>query len=111
MFGKRLYQARKAAGLSLRNLGDRIGFSHAAIKKYEDEKTLPSSDVLIKIADALEVPTEYFLRREIIALEGMKFRKHKNFPKKQLDLITFRVKDQIERRMELENIFPKAAIP
>ncbi len=34
--GVRLQQARKAAGLSLRALADRINLSHAAIKKYED---------------------------------------------------------------------------
>jgi transcriptional regulator with XRE-family HTH domain len=50
----RLQQARKAAGLSLRALADLIPLSHAAIKKYEDGLVYPSSDMLLKLARALD---------------------------------------------------------
>jgi len=60
MFSKRLKQARKAAGLSLRALGDKVGVSQAAIKKYEDDLSKPSSDKLMKLAKALGVRSEYF---------------------------------------------------
>ena len=43
MIGQRLYRARKAAGLSLRDLGAQVGLSHAAIKKYEDGQATPTS--------------------------------------------------------------------
>ncbi len=111
MFSKRLRQARKACGLSLRDLGDQVGVSHAAIKKYEDRKTKPSSDMLLKLAKVLQVRTEYFFRPDIMpALTEIKFRKHKYFPQKQLDIVTHKVIEKIERRIELENLFPKAAI-
>ena len=64
MIGQRLYRARKAAGLSLRDLGARVGLTHAAIKKYEDEQATPPSTTLLKLARALNVRTEYFFRRK-----------------------------------------------
>lgn len=112
MFNKRLLQARKASGLSLRDLGDQVGISHAAIKKYEDGIAKPSSDILLKLAKALQVRTEYFFRPDSMPeLKEIKFRKHKDFPQKQLDAITHKVIEKIECRLELENLFPKASIP
>lgn len=108
MFSTRLQRARKASGLSLRALGKLAGVSHAAIKKYEDGVIMPSSDVLIKLSQALKVRTEYFFRPESIELEGIKFRKHHSLPTKRLDAITHEVIDQIERRVELENLFPQS---
>ncbi len=106
MFSQRLQNARKAKGLSLRALGDAVGLSHAAIKKYEDGGAMPSSDVLIKLARALSVRSEYFFRPETLVLEGIEYRKRSSLPKKRLDAITHEVIDQIERRVELENLFP-----
>jgi transcriptional regulator with XRE-family HTH domain len=57
MIGQRLYRARKAAGLSLRDLGARVGLTHAAITKYEDEQATPPSTTLLKLARALNVRT------------------------------------------------------
>lgn len=106
MIGQRLYRARKAAGLSLRHLGEAIGLSHAAIKKYEDELATPSSATLLKLARALNVRTEYFFRPETAALEKIEYRKRSSLPKKLLEAIEHEVIDQIERRIELEALFP-----
>lgn len=108
MFSTRLHRARKAAGLSLRDLGERTGVSHAAIKKYEDGNSMPSSDILIGLSRALNVRTEYFFRPEQVSLEGIEYRKRSSLPKKKLDAITHEVIDQIERRVELENLFPQS---
>lgn len=110
MFSVRLHRARKAAGLSLRDLGERVGVSHAAIKKYEDGLAMPSSDTLIGLSRALKVRTEYFFRPEPVALEGIEYRKRSSLPKKRLDAITHEVIDQIERRIELENLFPQPPV-
>lgn len=110
MFSVRLHRARKAAGLSLRELGERVGISHAAIKKYEDGIAMPSSDILIGLSRALKVRTEYFFRPEAVALEGIEYRKRSSLPKKRLDAITHEVIDQIERRVELENLFPQSPV-
>lgn len=106
MIGQRLYRARKAAGLSLRDLAAQVDLTHAAIKKYEDEQATPSSSTLLKLARALKVRTEYFFRPETVALDGIEYRKRSTLPKKRLDAITHEIIDQIERRIELENLFP-----
>lgn len=110
MFNTRLHRARKAAGLSLRDLGERVGVSHAAIKKYEDGVAMPSSDILIALSRALKVRTEYFFRPDTVALEGIEYRKRSSLPKKRLDAITHEIIDQIERRIELENLFPQSPV-
>lgn len=110
MFSIRLHRARKAAGLSLRDLGERVGVSHAAIKKYEDGVAMPSSDILIALSRALKVRTEYFFRPDSVALQGIEYRKRSSLPKKRLDAITHEIIDQIERRIELENLFPQSPV-
>ena len=111
MLHTRLQQARKAAGLSLRDLAAIVGVSHAAIKKYEDGLTTPSSDVLIKLAQALNVRVAYFFRPQSVVLSDLEYRKHSALPKKRLKAITHAVTDQIERRLELENLFPHPPKP
>lgn len=110
MLNQRLQRARKAAGISLRDLGSVIGLSHAAIKKYEDGTAMPTSEVLIKLARALSVRTEYFFRPENIVLEGVEYRKRSSLPQKRLNAITHEILDQIERRLELENLFPSPPV-
>ncbi|MDP2283127.1 MAG: XRE family transcriptional regulator [Pseudohongiella sp.] len=110
MFQNRLHNARKAAGLSLRDLGELVGVSHAAIKKYEDGTAMPSSDILIRLSRQLNVRTEYFFRPDTVVLEGVEYRKRSTLPKKQLDAISHKVMDQIERRIELERLFPHSPV-
>ncbi len=110
MLGKRIQRARKALGLSLRDLGEQIAMSHAAIKKYEDNEVTPSSDILIKLAKALHVRVEYFFRPERFTLENIQYRKHADMPERHLEEITAKILDQVERRVELENVFPTAPV-
>ncbi|MHB1757253.1 MAG: helix-turn-helix domain-containing protein [Leptospirillum sp.] len=105
MIGQRLHRARKAAGLSLRELGSRLGLSHAAIKKYEDEQATPTSATLLKLSRALNVRTEYFFRPETVVIDRIAYRKRSTLPKKRLESIEHEVIDQIERRIELESLF------
>jgi len=110
MIGQRINRARKASGLSLRDLGEAVGLSHAAIKKYEDGIATPPSSTLLKMAKALNVRTEYFFRPQTASLEGIEYRKKTSLPRKLLNAIEHEVIDQIERRIELENLFPKSPI-
>lgn len=110
MLGKKIQRARKALGLSLRDLGDQIALSHAAIKKYEDGEVTPSSDVLIKLGKALHVRVEYFFRPERFTLENIHYRKHADMPERHLEEITAKILDQVERRVELENLFPTSPV-
>ncbi|OGT54715.1 MAG: transcriptional regulator, partial [Gammaproteobacteria bacterium RIFCSPHIGHO2_12_FULL_42_10] len=106
MLGSRIQRARKASGLSLRELGDRVQLSHAGIKKYEDSEATPSSDMLIKLAKALNVRVEYFFRPDRFTLEKIQYRKHADISDRDLEEITAKILDQIERRVELESMFP-----
>ena len=60
MLGARLHQARKANGLSLRALAEKVGVSAMMLSKYEREESTPSSSVLIELSKALGVRAEYF---------------------------------------------------
>ncbi len=110
MIGNKIKRARKALGLSFRDLGQQIELSHAAIKKYEDNEVIPSSDILIKLSKVLHVKVEYFFRPEHFTLEKIQYRKHTDMPERQLEEIRAKMLDQIERRIELENLFPSSPI-
>lgn len=110
MIGQRLRHARKILGLSLRDLGDQVGLTHAAIKKYEDEQVTPNSTMLLKLARALKVRTEYFFRPHTVVLDSIEYRKHGNLSRKRLNVIEHEIIDQIERRIELETLFPNPPV-
>lgn len=111
MLSKRLQLARKAAGLSLRELAERVSLSHTAIDKYEKGEAKPSSDILLKLAKVLKVRIEYFFRPDLLSDQQLSFRKHNDIPQKHLDMITHQVIEKIERWLELEKLFPSASIP
>ncbi len=110
MLGNRIQRARKALGLSLRDLGEQVALSHAAIKKYEDNEVTPSSDILIQLAKALHVKVEYFFRPEHFTLKNIRYRKHADMPERHLEEITAKILDQIERRVELESLFTASRV-
>ena len=57
----RLRQLREAAGLSVRELARQIGEQHTNVLYWERTGTLPRSDVLVPIAQALGVTVEQLL--------------------------------------------------
>lgn len=110
MIGKRLRQARTAAGLSMRGLAERAGMSAMAISKYESGKATPSSGALIRLAKALEVPVEYFFRPGQIELQELEYRKHRKLPVKVQTKIEGDVLEQVERFFELKDVLPSGPI-
>ena len=111
MFATRLKQARKAAGLSMSALAEKVGISANAIKKYEHGINMPSSGNLIELARALGVRSEYFFRPIKIKLEDVEYRKHADTPKNLLEQINGDVIDQAERWIELLNLYPNSVKP
>jgi len=111
MFAERLVRARKAAGLSMKALGDEIELSANAIKKYEHGITMPSSTNLLKLAKALSVRTEYFFRPTKVEISGVEYRKRASTPKKILERINGDVYDQAERWQELLEFYPDSVKP
>lgn len=108
MLGARLLQARLAQGMSLRDLADKVTVTAVMLSKYERDDSVPSSEVLLSIAEALGVRTEYFFRQTRIDLERVEHRnKHKwKLPKAAENKVLADVQDQLERWATLDDIIP-----
>ncbi len=112
VFNPGFMQGLAGIGYTLLRLMDTelVGLSHMAISKYEKGSLTPSSDILLKLAKALEVSVEFFFRPETIELGEIKFRKRLRLRKKVEESIKAQIADQIERRLELENLYPNPPI-
>ena len=64
MFSKRLNETRKTKGFTAQNMADQLGLALRSYQFYEGGKRSPSFDTLIKIADILDVSTDYLLCRD-----------------------------------------------
>ncbi len=106
MIGGRIRQARQAAGLSLRALGDKAGVSAMAISKYERDEMTPGSDVLLRLARSLGVRVEFFFRQQTVQLTHVEFRKRASLTKAGEQRILADVCDRLERWQALDEIFP-----
>lgn len=104
MIGNRLQLARKAAGLSLRALADRLDnlVTAQAIVKYEKNRAMPGSQVLLALCKALNVSPDYLLSEREIALHGIEFRKAASAGAKQEKAVQARVVEQLERYLAVE---------
>ena len=60
MFGERLKKARLARGWTQQQLGDRINLQRQSVYQLEQSDN-PTSDVLLRCANALQVSTDYLL--------------------------------------------------
>lgn len=63
VFPERLRTARDKRGLSQADLATRAGFQASAISHFETGTRKPSFDNLRRLADALDVTTDYLLGR------------------------------------------------
>ena len=111
MIGSRLKLAREAAGLSLRQLEDRISnlVSAQAIGKYERDEMMPSSSVLLALAKALSVSPDYLLSKREVALAEIDFRRHTSAGEKEQRAVEAKVLDYAERYLQIEGILPDTA--
>lgn len=57
-FGQTLRSIRKAKGITVKMLKEKVGVSIQAISQYERDVRSPSLEIVKKIADALDVPIE-----------------------------------------------------
>lgn len=92
-------------GWSLQELADNLSLpiSKQALNKYEFGSMNPSSEVLIALAKALDVKPEYFMR-EPLELGVVEFRKHAKLSVKEEESIKERVRDFLERYIEVETL-------
>ena len=106
MIGRRLKVARAAAGLSLRGLEARIGgrVTAQAISKYERDESVPSSGVLLALADALGVSADYLTGDPEVVLEAIEFRKKKITSRREEAHVEGQVVHLLERYLTIETL-------
>ena len=63
MFGKRLNILRKSSGVTALKIANHLNMGIHSYRKYESGHRQPSFETLIKIADFLDVSTDYLLGR------------------------------------------------
>lgn len=101
---KRIKSARILAGLSLRELSNKLEglVSYNAILKYEKAVMMPDSKVLIQMAKVMNVKPDYFFRPFTVEIGKIEFRKRSKLPMKEVYSIKENVTDIISRYVELE---------
>lgn len=106
VFGCRLGQARRMRGLSLRALAEATGgkVSYNALHRYERSEMMPGDDVLLPLADALDMPLDFFFRPFSVKLKGVAFRKTTGLGIKTLEAIQEQAADFFERYLEIEQV-------
>lgn len=72
--GRRIQEARKAAGLSQESLGERLGVSRQAVSKWEADAAVPELENLIAMSRIFGVT--------IGALLGVERKRRRTVPKK-----------------------------
>lgn len=104
IFSKRIKSARILAGFSLRELSEKMDsiVSHNAIKKYEEGLMMPDSKVILQLAKALHVNTDFFFQPYTVNIEKIEFRKKAKLSVKDVNSIKESVTNSIEKYIELE---------
>ena len=106
MFGQRLRLARKRAGLSMRALAERMDpkVTAQAISKYETGKMMPSSAVLVGLAQALDVSLDFLMSSQVEVLDGLEFRKHSSTSARDRAKAEAVLIDNLERYLTIEEV-------
>jgi Zn-dependent peptidase ImmA (M78 family)/DNA-binding XRE family transcriptional regulator len=106
VFGKQLKAARRMANMSMTDLAEAMcgKIKKQSISKYEKGLMLPSSENLIALADALEVPVDYFFKTNTIRIENLAFRKKAKLKNKEYQSLVEKTRDFIEKYLEIESI-------
>jgi transcriptional regulator with XRE-family HTH domain len=112
MIDERLRAARRAAGLSQAEVGQRIGVTNVAISKYERGLVTPSGERLVRLAEALGVTVSQLLRPQSeITLSVASYRWHPSRRRSQraAESAEARVREWLERYVVLEELVGEQA--
>lgn len=108
--GERVRQGRRMAGLNQRQLADMAGVSAQAISKYERNLDVPGSNVLLRLARAMGVSVEFFLRQQSLTKVEPKFRKRQTLSIKKERTLLSQVSDWLERYLEIDAILSSEGV-
>ena len=102
MLGRNIKKYRLLAGLSLRDMGDKLNVSHQTIKKYENDEMTPNSSRLIDIAKLFGIKTsDLFSTFNVPTLEFKNFRKRSTMTKKKEEGLFMMIGDEIAKYIEI----------
>ncbi len=62
--GQRIKEAREELNVSQKDLGMSLGLSDKAISAYEANRTIPPLETLVRIAQELHKPLDYFIQSD-----------------------------------------------
>lgn len=103
-FANRFKTARKIAGLSMEELVEKADYivTRQAVSKYERGDMRPSPHVLKKLAQAMNVKTDFFSKGWNMELEHLQFRQKSKLPRKEEEALKFKTIDYLGYSQELE---------
>lgn len=64
-FAERLKRARQDKGLSQSDLAKEVGIHYTQIGRYENKGANPAADILAKLANALEVSSDFLMNGSV----------------------------------------------
>lgn len=104
IIGKRIRNSRVHKGLSMQEVADNIGVSKQMINKYEQGKSMPTSDKLIALSKLFQQKVDYFFRKPEVTIGEISFRKKSKFGAKKVSALKEEIRIQIENYLYIENI-------
>lgn len=74
MFSTRLNQTRKSKGITAQQMADLLYINIRSYRAYESANRMPNLNMLVRIADILDVSIDYLLGRdEFLCAHGISF--------------------------------------
>ena len=70
MLNENIKAIRKSKGLSQQDLADKLNVVRQTISKWEQGLSVPDSDLLIALSEALETPRKHPAGRDSVAIGG-----------------------------------------
>jgi len=111
VFALKLKELREKHRYSLQDLADQVGVAKQSIHKFENGQVNPSSETILKIADALNVSYSFFFENSAntnFSLANIRFREEHKIFKDDKDGMENEIKQEVfrylSRFMELETI-------
>lgn len=101
MLSARLRSARKMKNLSQEKLAELVGTTKATISNYENQYSSPPNEMLVKLADTLDVSTDWLLGRFSSTRRGFGM-DHDKATKKYLDLRLLNTPEDLPEELRLE---------
>lgn len=92
-FGEKIKDARKAKGMTQRQLADKIGAKHNSVSDWENNKNKPDPDTIELICGVLDIAPNYLLRADDVGYNATekilinKYRALDHYGQELIDLV------------------------